>query len=55
MNRAKDNEPDVQWKAAAFERWHEPDDARVLWSRTVFNRAAYWALVKVALNGNISG
>src|SRR5439155_624316 len=22
-------EPDVQWKAAAFARWHEPDDARV--------------------------
>jgi hypothetical protein len=22
-------EPDVQWKAAAFVRWHEPDDARV--------------------------
>ena len=22
-------EPFVQWKAAAFERWHEPDDARV--------------------------
>src|SRR5215831_16089786 len=22
-------EPDVQWKAAAFLRWHEPDDARV--------------------------
>ena len=21
--------PDVQWKAAAFVRWHEPDDARV--------------------------
>jgi hypothetical protein len=22
-------EPDAQWKAAAFVRWHEPDDARV--------------------------
>src|SRR6266436_6933345 len=22
-------EPDVQWEAAAFVRWHEPDDARV--------------------------
>src|SRR5258708_18794474 len=22
-------EPDVQWRAAAFVRWHEPDDARV--------------------------
>jgi hypothetical protein len=22
-------EPDIQWKAAAFVRWHEPDDARV--------------------------
>ena len=22
-------EPFVQWKAAAFNRWHEPDDARV--------------------------
>src|SRR5947209_15024229 len=22
-------EPFVQWKAAAFTRWHEPDDARV--------------------------
>jgi len=22
-------EPDVQWKAAAFVRWHEPDEARV--------------------------
>ena len=22
-------EPFVQWKAAAFVRWHEPDDARV--------------------------
>ena len=22
-------EPEVQWKAAAFARWHEPDDARV--------------------------
>src|SRR4030095_3932271 len=21
-------EPEVQWKAAAFARWHEPDDAR---------------------------
>jgi hypothetical protein len=21
--------PDIQWKAAAFARWHEPDDARV--------------------------
>ncbi len=21
--------PNVQWKAAAFTRWHEPDDARV--------------------------
>jgi hypothetical protein len=25
----KREEPDVQWKAAAFARWHEPDDARV--------------------------
>jgi hypothetical protein len=23
------NEPEVQQKAAAFNRWHEPDDARV--------------------------
>jgi hypothetical protein len=22
-------EPFVQWKAAAFARWHEPDEARV--------------------------
>jgi hypothetical protein len=22
-------EPEVQWKAAAFARWHEPDDARL--------------------------
>ena len=22
-------EPELQWKAAAFARWHEPDDARV--------------------------
>src|SRR6516165_10792890 len=28
INRQRE-EPDVQWKAAAFERWHEPDDARV--------------------------
>ena len=21
-------EPDEQWKAAAFERWHEPDESR---------------------------
>src|SRR4029077_14701308 len=26
---SKREEPDVQWKAAAFVRWHEPDDARV--------------------------
>ena len=35
VNRQRE-EPDDQWKAAAFERWHEPDDARVsspdLWS-----------------------
>jgi hypothetical protein len=24
----KREEPDIQWKAAAFRRWHEPDDAR---------------------------
>ena len=33
VNRMSDNrhreEPEVQWKAAAFARWHEPDDARV--------------------------
>ena len=28
FNRQRE-EPDIQWKAAAFERWHEPDDARV--------------------------
>ena len=28
VNRHQE-EPDVQWKAAAFVRWHEPDDARV--------------------------
>src|ERR1700732_2164336 len=28
VNRHRE-EPDVQWKAAAFARWHEPDDARV--------------------------
>ena len=28
-------EPDIQWKAAAFTRWHEPDDARV---SSVFRR-----------------
>jgi hypothetical protein len=28
VNRQRD-EPDTQWKAAAFMRWHEPDDARV--------------------------
>jgi hypothetical protein len=28
VNRQRE-EPDVQWKAAAFARWHEPDDARV--------------------------
>jgi hypothetical protein len=28
VNRQRE-EPDVQWRAAAFERWHEPDDARV--------------------------
>src|SRR3979411_1453886 len=27
-NRQRE-EPDIQWKAAAFVRWHEPDDARV--------------------------
>src|ERR1700731_2044122 len=27
VNRQRE-EPDVQWKAAAFARWHEPDDAR---------------------------
>jgi hypothetical protein len=26
VNRQRE-EPDVQWKAAAFARWHEPDDA----------------------------
>jgi hypothetical protein len=25
----KPPEPDVQWKAAVFARWHEPDDASV--------------------------
>ena len=29
INRQRE-EPDVQWKAAAFVRWHEPDDARGL-------------------------
>ena len=31
MNRAnwQREEPEVQRKAAAFNRWHEPDDARV--------------------------
>jgi hypothetical protein len=28
VNRQRE-EPDVQWKAAAFTRWHEPYDARV--------------------------
>jgi hypothetical protein len=28
VNRQRE-EPDVQWKAAAFGRWHEPYDARV--------------------------
>ena len=28
VNRQRD-EPDIRWKAAAFMRWHEPDDARV--------------------------
>src|SRR6476469_7290374 len=28
INRQRE-EPDVHWKAAAFVRWHEPDDARV--------------------------
>ena len=28
VNRQRE-EPDNQWKAAAFARWHEPDDARV--------------------------
>jgi superfamily I DNA/RNA helicase len=28
VNRQRE-EPDEQWKAAAFGRWHEPDDARV--------------------------
>src|SRR6266403_678447 len=28
VNRQRE-EPYVQWKAAAFARWHEPDDARV--------------------------
>jgi hypothetical protein len=28
VNRQRE-EPDDQWKAAAFVRWHEPDDARV--------------------------
>src|ERR1700741_3114699 len=27
VNRGRE-EPDNQWKAAAFVRWHEPDDAR---------------------------
>ena len=28
VNRQRE-ESDIQWKAAAFVRWHEPDDARV--------------------------
>ena len=28
VNRQRE-EPDVQWKAAAFMRWHEPYNARV--------------------------
>ena len=28
VNRQRE-EPDEQWKATAFGRWHEPDDARV--------------------------
>jgi hypothetical protein len=28
VNRQRE-EPDNQWKAAAFAWWHEPDDARV--------------------------
>jgi len=28
VNRQREG-PDIQWKAAAFARWHEPDDARV--------------------------
>src|SRR6516162_10575325 len=27
VNRQRE-EPDVQWKAAAFARWHEPDESR---------------------------
>jgi hypothetical protein len=27
VNRQRE-EPNAQWKAAAFVRWHEPDDAR---------------------------
>ena len=27
--RVRPEEPFVRWKAAAFKRWHEPDDARV--------------------------
>src|SRR6516225_1417875 len=27
VNRQRE-EPDVQWKAAAFVRWHEPDESR---------------------------
>ena len=29
VNRQRE-EPDVQWKAAAFVRWHEPDKSRGL-------------------------
>jgi hypothetical protein len=29
INRQRE-EPDVQWKAAAFVRWHEPDKSRGL-------------------------
>jgi hypothetical protein len=42
-------EPFVQWKAAAFVRWHEPDDARVSSPESVrgsgCNPRAYSAMI----------
>jgi hypothetical protein len=45
VNRQRE-EPDIQWKAAAFVRWHEPDDARV--STTRPHRAFYASLAGLA-------
>jgi len=34
-NQPTTEEPDVEWKAAAFTRWHEPDDAESVKSGSV--------------------